>query len=336
MIATLGEPPVAAARLGMEELPSPYALPPIPYLRLRCTLRARERAVLPPYKGSLLRGAFGHALRTAVCALGPRQDCVDCRLRRACLYTRLFETLIEGEPPPFLRGLPTSPRPYVFEPATEACSFAPGDPLDFDLVLLGQAASLYAYALLALERMAAGGLGRDRFAFSLDRVQVPEPWGGWRDLVAGGQAVPGAACVASLPAAGGLGRSRITLRFTTPTRLKSGDRILSAVDFRRLAFSMIRRTLEIAHFHVPEVAVDWRFRPLLDLTAAVRVVDSRLRWQDWQRYSNRQRKRMSLGGFVGELEIEGDLEPFAPLLRTAEVLHVGKNTTFGLGRMEIV
>ena len=334
MIATLAEPAVPA-HLGMEEPPSAYALPRIPYLRLRCTLRARERAVLPPYKGSLLRGAFGHALRAAVCALGPRRDCADCRLRRACPYTRLFETLIEGEPPPFLRGIPTAPRPYVFEPATEACNLAPGDPVDFDLLLLGQAASLDAYALLALERMVAGGLGRDRFAFSLDRVRVPEPRGGWRDLVAGGRTVAGSASVASLPPAGGLGRSRIVLRFTTPTRLKSDDRILSAVGFRPLVFAMIRRTLEIAHFHLPGAEVDWSFRPLLDRTAAVRIVDSRLRWRDWQRYSNRQRRRMHLGGFVGELEIEGDLEPLAPLLHTAEILHVGKNTTFGLGRMEI-
>jgi CRISPR-associated endoribonuclease Cas6 len=44
---------------------------------------------------------------------------------------------------------------------------------------------------------------------------------------------------------------------------------------------------------------------------------------------------MTLGGFVGEMEIEGDLEPLAPLLATAEILHVGKGATFGLGRIEI-
>ena len=44
---------------------------------------------------------------------------------------------------------------------------------------------------------------------------------------------------------------------------------------------------------------------------------------------------MILGGFVGEMEIEGDLEPLVPLLRTAEILHLGKGATFGLGRMEI-
>jgi hypothetical protein len=299
------------------------------------TLRAREAATLPPYKGSLLRGAFGHALRTAVCALGPGQECGDCRLRRACPYPRLFETGIEGEPPPFLRGLATAPRPYVFEPAGDERCFAPGDPLDFDLLLFGQAATLDAYALLAVERMAARGLGRDRFAFGLDRVRVSEGRDGFRDLVVDGRALPGAAAVPSFPRPDGLPPSRAVLRFLTPTRLQSNHQLVTAPGFRGLVFAMLRRTLEVAHFHVPGAAIDWTFRPLLDRASTVRTVASRLRWRDWERYSNRQKTRMTLGGFVGELEVEGDLTPFLPLLATAAVLHVGKCATFGLGRMEI-
>ena len=38
---------------------------------------------------------------------------------------------------------------------------------------------------------------------------------------------------------------------------------------------------------------------------------------------------------MGEVMLEGDLEPFAALLRIAEVIHVGKGTTFGLGKMAV-
>ncbi len=67
----------------------------------------------------------------------------------------------------------------------------------------------------------------------------------------------------------------------------------------------------------------------------MRVTATDLHWRDWQRYSNRHGTKMSLGGFLGEMEIAGDLAPFAPLLRAAEVLHVGKCATFGLGKVEI-
>jgi hypothetical protein len=44
---------------------------------------------------------------------------------------------------------------------------------------------------------------------------------------------------------------------------------------------------------------------------------------------------MTFGGFTGLLHLEGDLAPFAPLLRTAEILHLGKGATFGQGRLKV-
>jgi hypothetical protein len=313
-----------------------YPLPRLPYLRLRFTLRALERSRLPLFKGSLLRGAFGHALRRTVCSMGPSQPCPDCLLRRTCVHTRLFETLIEGEPPPFLRGLPTSPRPYVFEPGTEAVDFAPGDPLPFDLLLFGQAADLQAYALLAVERMAKGGLGADRSPFSLDRAETPVAGGGWKEVYSEGRASPALGTLPPLlPSEEPLANGCAVLRFLTPTKIQVRGQLVREPDFRTLIFFMLRRTLELSWFHLPGVKIDWNLRPLLDLTAGARVAATDLRWRSWDRYSNRQGRKIEMGGFTGTMELEGDLAPFAPLLRSAEVLHVGKGATFGLGKVEL-
>ena len=45
---------------------------------------------------------------------------------------------------------------------------------------------------------------------------------------------------------------------------------------------------------------------------------------------------MKLGGFVGQVTYAGDLEPFLPLLRLGTLVHIGKGTTFGLGKYEVV
>lgn len=320
-------------------LPEPgaaYPLPRIPYLRLRFVLRSMEQAVLPPFKGSLLRGAFGHALRRATCAMGAGHSCRECLLRRACLYTRLFETFVEGEAPPFLRGIPTSPRPYVWETVTEATEFEPGDPFCFDLLLFGQATALSAHALLAVERMARGGLGASRFPFVLDKAGVLLPTGGWQEIYKEGRPSPVLANVAPrFPSETPVGEGRVTLSFLTPTRLQVRGRLQEEPGFRGLVFLMLRRTLELAWFHLPGAELDWHLRPLLDRASEVNVIATDLRWQELYRYSNRQQRKISLGGFVGTMALEGDLSPFAPLLRSAEVLHVGKGATFGLGRVKV-
>lgn len=339
MIATTAPIAISPSFVPLPEPGSAYALPRISYLRLRFVLRAVERSGLPPFKGSLLRGAFGHALRRATCSMGPGYECRDCLLRRACLYTRLFETFVEDEPPPFLRGIPTSPRPYVFETVTEETEFEPGDPLCFDLLLFGQATGLAAHALLAVERMARGGLGARRFPFVLDKAGAALPNGGWQEIYKEGRPSPALANVAPrLPSEAPVGEGRITLSFLTPTRLQVRGRLEEEPGFRALVFAMLRRTLELAWFHLPsaEIAgIDWNFRPLLDRASQVKAVSSDLRWQEWQRYSNRQQRKISLGGFVGKMELEGDLSPFGLLLRTAEVLHVGKGATFGLGQVKV-
>jgi CRISPR-associated endoribonuclease Cas6 len=316
-------------------MPAAISLPAIPYLRLRFLLRAEGSAHLPEFKGSLLRGAFGHALRRLVCAMGPEQPCPTCTLRHACVHTRLFETLIGGEPPPFLRGLPTSPRPYVFEPREDRREFAAGDPLEFDLLLLGQAMDLQAFAVLAVERMATAGLGASRHPFQLASVRYLGPDGSWAvGQEAGGRPWQGAG-EPCFPTVDPAGARRATLRFLTPTRIKVRNHLVDRPELRELVFRAVRRCLELAHFHLPGADLDWNIRPLLEHARTVRTVASQLTWRDWERYSNRQKTRMTLGGFVGEMQIEGDLGPLLPALRSAEVVHLGKGATFGLGKLEV-
>ena len=310
-----------------------YTVPSIPHLRLAVTLIAEEPASLPGYHGSMLRGAFGHALRRLACRMGPGQECAACPLRRECAYARIFETFVEGTPPPFLRGIDRAVRPYVFEPREGGGRLEPGDPLRFDLLLLGRAVELQAHAVLALERMAWGGLGSGRARFRLDRVEAPDPSGTPRRLFSEGRSwtseplAPAAVVPADLPA------EAVALHLVTPLRLKVRDQLAVQLRFRDLAFHMLRRILELAHFHAPGAELDWTFQPLLQKAQEVRLRPVDLRWKDWERWSQRQQSAMKLGGLMGTLELEGDLAPFAPLLRTAEVVHVGKGATFGLGKV---
>ncbi len=333
-------------------LTPPYVLPRLPYLRLRFVLRAEGVAKLVPFHGSMLRGAFGRALREVSCTLGPAQPCESCPLRRECAYPWIFETWIEGTPPPFLRGIPSAPRPYLFEPGSTREALDPGEVLPFDLLLIGKACAHAQRVVRAVERMATRGLGAGRAPFTVRSVQALGPAGGFQTLIEDGRPVPKTPPLrpsppppSSLP--GGNPETpaepvrRLTLRFVTPFRIKAQGRIAPPDRFRAFAFHLLRRHLELAAFHTPGTApgeiapLDWEFRPLLDLADKVAFHASDLVFHDWERYSHRQDQAVKLGGFLGRIEIEGDLTPFAPLLRAGELFHAGKGTTFGLGKYEI-
>jgi hypothetical protein len=58
--------------------------------------------------------------------------------------------------------------------------------------------------------------------------------------------------------------------------------------------------------------------------------------RQWEWYSGRQKIRVKMGGFAGEISFEGEVGPFMPLICAGEVLHTGKGTGFGLGKYGIV
>lgn len=53
----------------------------------------------PEYAGSMIRGAFGRALRKTAC-MTRQSDCKSCPLYRTCPYTAIFEA-----PPPMEGGI---------------------------------------------------------------------------------------------------------------------------------------------------------------------------------------------------------------------------------------
>jgi hypothetical protein len=314
-----------------------YQLPAIPYLKVRFVLKAQERCRLPQQKGSMLRGAFGHALRSTVCVMRPDQPCKSCLLRRQCVYTRLFDVFIEGEPPPFLKGVSEAPKPFIIDSMDERPLLEQDEHLEFTVTLLGLACELTPYVVFAVSKMAGSGLGAERHPFFCESA--------WEEGVDGSTENErlyrgDTQCLCRTP----LARFQVDdqpittpvrLSFVTPTRLKFENHYSMEFTFRMLAFKLLRRVLELAHFHVPDAEVNWDFNAFLKQADAVSIRDKKLEWEDRRRYSNRQKTDMEMGGFVGEMTLDGAVEPFSELLRTSEMVFVGKGTSFGLGKMRI-
>jgi CRISPR-associated endoribonuclease Cas6 len=127
----------------------------------------------------------------------------------------------------------------------------------------------------------------------------------------------------------------LTLDFKTPARLIYNGHLTLDLEFHMLIRQLLRRISLLSYFHCGIDMSDWDFKGIIEKAKEVAVKKSNLKWYEWERYSARQDTRLNMGGFVGEISFEGDIEPFMPLINAGEVLHVGKGTGFGLGRYEV-
>ncbi len=128
--------------------------------------------------------------------------------------------------------------------------------------------------------------------------------------------------------------STITVSLRTPLRIRFDGQITDSLEFHVLLRNLLRRISSLSYFHCGK-KLDMDFRGLIEKSRAVRQMASDVRWYDWKRYSTRQEEWMSLGGILGNVLYEGDMADFMTLLRLGEYVHVGKGTSFGLGKYDI-
>lgn len=308
--------------------------------RFRFTLRARDTLCLPLYKGSALRGAFGHAFRRLACARKPTDACAACALATVCAYSLVFAPA----PPPGadrLRKYTAIPRPFVFDPPSgDVGLYQPGESLSFGLALIGKAIDFLPYFVLSWMEAGEAGLGRGRGRYQLASVQALHPLRGEAaELLEDGRITPrpdlGMKTADFQAAAEGLPERDPSVRFLTMTRLKTEGHLQDRPEFHILTRNLLRRISALSFFyHGQELAVD--FRGLIALAQDVRLGRSDVTWREWERFSQRQEARMALGGIVGQADYHGDVRPFRWLLAVGQQVNVGKNATFGLGKFVVV
>lgn len=323
------------------------SLSSLPIARVRFTIEPTEEIRLPEYKGSVFRGGFGYAFKRATCITRDR-FCEPCILKLSCAFYRVFESKVSQETADRLRLGSDAPHPFVIEPPmTEQQYFEPGDRLTFSLVLIGSAVGqlpFFVYAFMILGESFGIGKGRGRFRL----VEVEDENG--RQLYDNGN-LSGGFTIRSAGEIMGNGQSsvdrEITLRFETPLRIKTSferdrkellTRIGDKASLRVLLKSLYHRVFVLNQLYgegvKEEEPYDSGNLPLVD--GDVEVVRADTFWYDWERYSRRQQRRMKLGGLMGEVTLNGKVSQYEHLLRLGEYLHVGKGTSFGLGKVEVV
>ncbi len=301
-----------------------------------------------------MRGALGNILRKICCCgnslpVATNKDCFQCILSDNCPFSILFDST----PPKnskILSKFTDIPRPFVLEPPLESnVVYPPGSELKFNLILIGRAIEYLPYFIVGFTELGEIGIGKGRGRFQLKKVSaIPYEPGknGKQDFlvydpnsrrinlhpqmqISGDQIL----AKSSMVGEDGL----LAINFVTMTRLTHEGRLVDRPEFSILIRSVVRRAFALlAFFHdlMPEID----FARIYRVTESVQLAEDKTNWEDWERYSSRQQTRMKLGGIVGSATYESKPEVLAELLpwvHLAELIHVGKGATFGLGKIEI-
>ena len=321
--------------------------------QLHMTCEAEAAVRFHEAKGVDIRGALFAALRGSdhpraswqgFCANKAASHCSQCPVNAVCPVMKLVSTLDE-------RGTfgRDAPRPYVINPPLgQRTDYAPGEQFAFDLLLVGEAAQLFPYVVLALDRLAHEGIGAKlereydhrwrRGTARMVQIDAVNPLTGETAPVLrpGDRMVQVPSLpvthddvleeVGRLPASGPL-----TFEFLTPLRLVDRGQLVRAPQFRPLMHRLAERIKSLVE-NFTEDTVPYEVRDLRDMAEGVTLIEDRTHWVDMSGYSGRLGRSQEIGGLVGRATYRAeDWTPFLPWLVWGTLLHAGKNAVKGDG-----
>lgn len=286
-----------------------------PISRFSIKFQALENIQLPKYAGSTLRGAFGHALKNIACLTAARnQGVCCCSPVESCLYRQLFDPAPKVLSYQDRTKRQTIAPPFVIEAHALATTLLKDEISTFYMVLIGEFAHQQKIMIeFAWQRALAEGIGVNLSKGSAQSKLI-------------------SITLCDQPSSKATMYSTIDVEFLTHTRLQHHGKFLEAKDFNVSIFlnAILRRYLSLVEAY-SDLKINIKEIQDLYKNSAQIIGSAQLEWVNWSRYSNRQKQKMNLDGFVGTVRLHHINEQLLHYLYLGQWLHVGKGCVFGLG-----
>jgi len=295
-----------------------------------------NNAILPANKGSTLRGAFGHAFKNTVCAIR-NMTCDKCLLVQKCIYIKVFEPALVKNCLSDVKQMNSPPSPFILEPPLETkTTFSKDDSFEFNLLLFGDINYNFPYFLYAVDQMGKNGVGkridgnRGQFRLKYVKFQNDILYSSKTQLCNSIKDIDH--LTLDFPITNYVDEKyRLKIEIVTPLRYKIDNKVSSELTFENLIRIMLRRISFLLSYYGSE-------NPKLDYSGIIKkskqvnILENNFQWLNWRRYSSRQDRKMKFGGLVGSVIYEGSIREFLPYVNFCSKVHIGKQTSFGMGK----
>ncbi len=255
-------------------------------------------------------------------------SCSPCALASSCPYAIIFETLNICSTEK-MKAATHFPHPFILVPLFPyPWALLKGDTFELKLSIFGTAIKFFPHILHALMRLGKRGIGKHKGKYDIERIV---------DCASGKTIFDGEEILLQnlqpFVFSDEFKGNRLSLVFHTPCKIKVRGEYLRQFNLRAIIENIKRRVENLSYFFgenpVKINGIDINYDDIV-------CVKSDLRWAINKRFSKRKNQHMYLGGFLGQVEIEGALNTTYPLLKIGEVIHIGSNTSFGFGAIHII
>lgn len=296
----------------------------IRYVKLKFTVRMEEDCELPKYKASMLRGGIGEMLLRANCIRD--RNCDGCDFEEECIVQRTMYSKFKNKPDFVSEGDSVG---YVLECESLKKTFSAGDKFSFFLVLYGKTIVYFSQYLNAIFAIGNYGIGKERARFQILSVQnsYRQHIMDGNDIYMSNYQVETVERYVEKRMESMHGKEKIALVFHSPLTIKTRGELLDVFDAEALIRALIRRIYILDCFEDLDL-------PSLNFNdfSLPEEVGQEHHFVIVPRYSNRKQQGFNLSGIQGEIILSNITEDILKLFLAGEILHAGKNTSFGFGR----
>ena len=286
---------------------------------------------MPLNKTSALRGGMGEMLLRACCIKD--RKCESCEFESECIVRRIMYSKMEIRPSFMTSGDSVG---YVIECEDYREEVKKGDILRFNLLLFGKTIVYFSQILNAFYALGMNGIGKEKGRFCIESVtntkNVPILRG--TNVLMENYEILNVADYISYRK-GQIKKESFENRivFRSPLSVKFRGQALDTFIPEAIIESACRRIYMLACFEGIESSI--HEKEYVDSIPVPAVISEKHRGISIRRYSHHRESGMYLKGIEGEIRLDSICDELIDILLAGELVHIGKNTSFGFGRYRL-
>ncbi len=297
--------------------------------------KLKENKFLPHSLYPFFRENFGRKLKQISCVFRSVKNCAECKLNLSCPYGYLFETVTPSDADR-LKKYPYLPHPLSFFIPFISPPASSENIVKIGVLLVGKGMDFFPYVIFAIKSISENFYPKKFEFFKFLKIKDTSTG---KDLTTSEKiCIPDPVDYKNfLPFKNA---KQLKLQTISPIELRFQGKTVfpEKFSFSVLVRNILRRISALAYFHCQkEIILD--FKKIIEISQMVKTQTS-FKVIKIKIKSQRTKKFFPLCGLAGEAIFKDPLKnlisEFYPLILLGSFVQVGKHTSFGFGKYEIL